>query len=223
MSVSQVLRSQFQNLLAALKAVQAAHQHHQPPMLGPVEHSPTTKTSNKITGSNKQHACPLLELDDIPGLPCMPTLNGWLLGYPAVYWVQDIESALLASRCLSSSQLHLFSIKVACPKLQAAAPLTSKRQAQPRGKHQSHVSGAGQALQHSPAVGVHDSHAHTLMAFSVPSDLHTDLLDDAVGKLVDRVVAASIMYAAADPSLPAGLWGEVSLDVKIVGPQAVSM
>ena len=28
-----------------------------------------------------------LLLDHIPGLPLLPTLNGWLLGYPAVYLV----------------------------------------------------------------------------------------------------------------------------------------
>ena len=28
-----------------------------------------------------------LLLDQIPGLPLLPTLNGWLLGYPAVYLV----------------------------------------------------------------------------------------------------------------------------------------
>ena len=40
---------------------------------------------------------PVLVLGDVQGLPCMPTLNGWLLDYPAVYWVQDYDEAVAAS------------------------------------------------------------------------------------------------------------------------------
>jgi hypothetical protein len=37
----------------------------------------------------------------------LPTLNGWLLGYPVVYLVSTPADAELAARCLSSSVLQL--------------------------------------------------------------------------------------------------------------------
>jgi hypothetical protein len=56
----------------------------------------------------------VLDLEDLVGLPAMPTLNGMLLGYPVVYWVQGYEEAVSASRELSMSKLQLFKIKGTC-------------------------------------------------------------------------------------------------------------
>ena len=55
---------------------------------------------------------PVLVLDDVQGVPCMPTLNGWLLGYPVVYWVRDYDEAGAASRALSCCVLKRYSLFV---------------------------------------------------------------------------------------------------------------
>jgi hypothetical protein len=51
----------------------------------------------------------VLDLDRLPGLPCMPTLNGWLLEYGVVYLVRSREEAAAASRALSGCALDLVS------------------------------------------------------------------------------------------------------------------
>jgi hypothetical protein len=50
---------------------------------------------------------PRVSLDTETTALTLPTLNGWLLGYPAVYVVHDQQHAQIASRCLSSSTLVL--------------------------------------------------------------------------------------------------------------------
>lgn len=58
--------------------------------------------------------CPLIDLDCLEAeLPILPTLNGWLLGYPVVYLV-TAETALGAAQWLSQEPLCLFSIQVSC-------------------------------------------------------------------------------------------------------------
>lgn len=48
-----------------------------------------------------------LRLHVLPGLPLLPTLNGWLLGYPVVYSVRTAHEVDVAARHLSSvSLLH---------------------------------------------------------------------------------------------------------------------
>jgi hypothetical protein len=44
----------------------------------------------------------------------MPTMNGWLLGYPVVYQLQDAQAAERASRALSSSTLLLHRVRLRC-------------------------------------------------------------------------------------------------------------
>jgi hypothetical protein len=55
---------------------------------------------------------PTLDLDTISckiGVT-MPTLNGWLLGYPVCYAVHDTANAESASRCLSTTTLKFYSV-----------------------------------------------------------------------------------------------------------------
>ncbi|KAK9832616.1 hypothetical protein WJX81_003926 [Elliptochloris bilobata] len=48
----------------------------------------------------------ILKLDAVAGAPCMPSLNGWLLGYPVVYLV-DEGNVDAAAKCLSDTPLLL--------------------------------------------------------------------------------------------------------------------
>ncbi|GAQ88815.1 hypothetical protein KFL_004610100 [Klebsormidium nitens] len=43
----------------------------------------------------------------------LPSLNGWLLGYPAVY-LFHLTRGPRAARCLSSASLHLFQLRACC-------------------------------------------------------------------------------------------------------------
>jgi hypothetical protein len=52
-------------------------------------------------------AIPIIDLAAVEGAPCMPTANGWLLGYPAAYLVEDEVGAAAAARALSSATLVL--------------------------------------------------------------------------------------------------------------------
>ena len=65
-----------------------------------------------------------VNLDLLSDLPLMPTLNGWLLGYPVVYYIRSADEAQAAARCLSSDALSVFratlpSTAVASVRLQA--------------------------------------------------------------------------------------------------------
>lgn len=59
---------------------------------------------------------PVVDLLDGPAAPVLPTLAGYLLGYPALYLVHDQEGAQCASRALSSAalQLHTVAATLAC-------------------------------------------------------------------------------------------------------------
>lgn len=61
---------------------------------------------------------PLVDLDAISRKieVTMPTLNGWLLGYPVCYAVHDMVNAESASRCLSTTTLKLYSVFTALHK-----------------------------------------------------------------------------------------------------------
>ena len=52
----------------------------------------------------------ILQLDDCNA--CLPTLNGLLLGYPAVYLIEDIEQAQRVSRFLSTTTLQVYTIEM---------------------------------------------------------------------------------------------------------------
>lgn len=54
---------------------------------------------------------------DAEELPILPTLQGWLLGYPIVYLVSE-RNIKSASRLLSTEGLLLFSLSAACQRLQ---------------------------------------------------------------------------------------------------------
>ncbi|KAK9814822.1 hypothetical protein WJX72_012047 [[Myrmecia] bisecta] len=63
--------------------------------------------------------CPHINLSRLPGIPIMPTLSGWLLGYPVVYLV-DSDNVDLAARLLSSSALRLYKLQMTCKPLRDA-------------------------------------------------------------------------------------------------------
>ena len=96
-------------------------------------------------GGGAGEALPIAVLDDATCGLCMPTLNGYLLGYPAVYAVHCLDGALAASRCLSSTTLRLHT---------ASARLR----------------GAGADLRQTGAERSGDEQG-VLLGFSVPSEL----------------------------------------------------
>jgi hypothetical protein len=53
---------------------------------------------------------------DMPGMPIMPTISGWLLGYPVIYLV-DADNVDAAARLLSSIRLALHTVVASCPAL----------------------------------------------------------------------------------------------------------
>ncbi len=66
----------------------------------------------------------LLRLGAIPGAPLMPSLNGWLLGYPVIYLV-DAANVGAAARCLSDAPLLL--VKARAPGGPEARPVQPKQ------------------------------------------------------------------------------------------------
>eukprot|EP00884_Botryococcus_braunii_P016736 jgi/Botrbrau1/3746/Bobra.0363s0024.1 len=73
--------------------------------------------SNGSTGV--ESPLPITALTSIPGAPLLPTLNGWLLGYPVVYRVNE-DSVSAASLALSLEPLVRYSLQVLSPALQEA-------------------------------------------------------------------------------------------------------
>jgi Domain of unknown function (DUF4504) len=67
-------------------------------------------------------AVPVLALGSVAGAPLLPTLNGWLLGYPVVYLL-DADGVGAASDALSSSPLVQCSLRVSSPVLQVGFPV----------------------------------------------------------------------------------------------------
>jgi hypothetical protein len=63
---------------------------------------------NKAGYSSNTRVVQVVQADSLPGCPCMPTLHGYLLGYPLIYVVHDLEEAERASRCLSTCSLRLY-------------------------------------------------------------------------------------------------------------------
>lgn len=68
------------------------------------------------------HSCPMLDLDALGGLPVLPTFNGWLLGYPVVYWV-DEGSVNDTAAALGSQALRLHHVHAQCSPLKVRLPL----------------------------------------------------------------------------------------------------
>jgi hypothetical protein len=77
-----------------------------------------TSIKSTITATTNNAACPAvvidlqsLMMDDQFDLLQMPTVNGWLLGYPLTYQVKSIEHAEKIGRFLSSTTLSWYSVR----------------------------------------------------------------------------------------------------------------
>ena len=62
---------------------------------------------------------------DMPGAPIMPTISGWLLGYPVVYLV-DAGNVDAAARLLSSIRLALHTVVASCAALKVLSRLSAR-------------------------------------------------------------------------------------------------
>lgn len=154
---------------------------------------------------------PIIDMGQIRGLPCMPTLNGWLLGYPVVYYVEGQEDATRASRMLSAARLRRLSVRLPC----AAAPLVAAAPA---------AAGVGGA-----AGGWPDGE---LMAFTVPEKLLCPDLERAVARMMAALRAAvahgvgggGVVGRGGVVGALAGVWVDApELVAASVGPTAVSL
>lgn len=120
-----------------------------------------------------------IDLDAVKqaSLPLMPTLNGWLLGYPFVYWVDSRAAADAACRHLSSTTLVLYRVELH-PSAQLIAEL--------RG------CSAAEALLREPPL---------LCAFSIPEYVSSDeaaaAVEAALGEINQRVAAFGLWQPAA--------------------------
>ena len=130
-----------------------------------------TAAMQQAMAAQAGHSDPaVLDLDSIQGLPLMPTMNGWLLGYPVIYLLADAEEAALASRALSSSALLLHRVMLACREPLIVAPQGLSR--------------AGQA--------------DVLCAFSLPEELLGSCVEARVGLWLDDVRDAAADWAIWD-------------------------
>lgn len=77
----------------------------------------TTNQVDRFSEASSDHSCPVivdlqsLIMDDQFDLLQMPTVNGWLLGYPLTYHVKSIEHAEKVGRFLSSTTLSWYSVR----------------------------------------------------------------------------------------------------------------
>jgi hypothetical protein len=144
---------------------------------------------------------PIIKLDSYPGLPAMPTLNGFLLGYPVVYYVRDLGEAGAASRLLSASVLQLHRVYVRCGKeLYGFLQL-----------FQSDDRKCNKAL-----AQVADS--ITLMSFTVPVGAAAEA-GDAVGCMLGD----TLTRLHGSVGVMSEVWDSVEHTVVDVGPQAVCL
>lgn len=155
-------------------------------------------TGSREPGEGGGCAWPTLDLEGVPGLPCLPTLNGWLLGYPIVYLVEDAAQACLAGRVLSASSLDLFRVKAA-----PAAPAAA-------GSDAAGARGTRRDL-------LADAEPVDLLAFTLPSELR----DAGVDVAVDGFVAELVRRQAGAAGEP--WWGELRLHVERMGPRPVAL
>lgn len=144
---------------------------------------------------------PTIKLDSCPGLPAMPTLNGFLLCYPVVYYVRDLREAGAASRMLSASVLQLHRVSVRCGK---------------------ELHGCLQSFQADDRKGSKASYQSAdsimLMSFTVPDGAAAEA-GDAVGCMLGNTSnrlqgSVCVMHE---------VWDSVEHTVTNVGPQAVSL
>lgn len=137
------------------------------------------------TASPSRPACPIIDLGAL-ALPCMPTLNGLLLGYPAVYLINDQEQAQLASRHLSSMALTRFSVQLDCKMCAAGGTSMAGDFAMARNA----LKAAG------PRSAGRDC-VRELLAFTVPSNLHAGRLAECLKAFMRELR----MHAAAWPDV----------------------
>jgi hypothetical protein len=166
----------------------------------------------------------------------MPTLNGWLLGYPVVYWVKDHEEAVAASKALSCSVLKRYSLMIAGI---TRNPGVGNKYSSSRGSSD-RSSVAGKKRGSTGVVGAGDLDKEwAVLSFTVPAGLHSVGLDLQLKRLVaavQTVCAFSSMGGGPDSAhtvdelsvpLTRGTsnsgGASVRWEVEDVGPQAVSL
>eukprot|EP00955_Chlamydomonas_euryale_P113239 366203-Chlamydomonas_euryale.AAC.15 len=92
-------------VLAALGPLQDALL---PYMVAPTQPGGTASATTDVAAACAAAPVACVNLERLRGLPLMPTLNGWLLGYPALYLVRSVDEAQAAARALSCHELTLF-------------------------------------------------------------------------------------------------------------------
>ena len=155
-------------------------------LAGPVTHrvplherEGATPVTYRAPLHEREGAAPVLHIDleRLPGLPLMPTLNGLLLGYPVVYAVATAEESQKAARCLSSGSITVFRACAEASKWESL--LTALRR-------QNSSGGRTQTLGNSGSRGrEHDNLC--ISAFSVPTCLLQGPEDHSVTPLNDLV------------------------------------
>lgn len=158
----------------------------------------STTTSNSLSCNPQQCWLPNIQLGKYPDLPAMPTLNGLLLEYPAVYCVRDYEGAAAASRVLSASELKLHRV-VATSGPQLSAFLESA--ASPGSQK---------------AAGAAVANAVVLMSFTVPDTVDGAVVEERVQQTLRRLQGKREQGSR-------DMWQSVRLFTSWVGPQAVSL
>lgn len=159
--------------------------------------APEGQAAGAAAGDGQQWL-PLIKLGNCQNLPAMPTLNGFLLGYPVVYHVRDLQEAGVASRMLSASQLQLHRVVATC-----AAQLTAVLQAAAENQR------SNQAAAHQACDKV------VLMSFTLPATAESADAQEKVQRTVHRL-------RGRQAELP-DIWQGLELSVISVGPQAVSL
>jgi hypothetical protein len=154
---------------------------------------------DRSSGGGSSSSMPVIDLGRFQGLPAMPTLNGFLLGYPAVYWVQSLQEAAAASKVLSMSHLKLHKVLGSCTAVKACS---------------GDASGAGRVP--------------CLMSFTVPESVCDGALECKVLQLLARLQGAAAgsdvcCDGAASATVQLREWAGIELSVEDVDCQQVSL
>jgi hypothetical protein len=153
---------------------------------------------------------PVLCLDAIPGLPALPTLNGWLLEYPAVYLVHTLEEAAAASKALSSDKLQLHMLR---------AQLASKVCSQLRTGDASHVLCA-----FSVPEAMHGSDVLQQRVQQLVDVMQHRLRQGTSPPLASSSSSSSSTVCAGTGVLkPDSCWLDIAMSRQWVGPQSITL